>query len=141
MDDLLVLASELVKDGNYKKNNYEEHKPDGEYNVIIESIALKESEQTGTQWFNIVSKVLDGEYAEEKFYTSYFLTEKAMKISLANLMKFVNACGYEVDVNMFTDLDTLNEALQPLVGSVCILNKTTSKKGFVSYTFSNGEGE
>ena len=141
MDDLLILASELVKDGNYKKNNYEEHKPDGEYNVIIESIALKESEQTGTQWFNIVSKVLDGEYAEEKFYTSYFLTEKAMKISLANLMKFVNACGYEVDVNMFTDLDTLNEALQPLVGSVCILNKTTSKKGFISYTFSNGEGE
>ena len=141
MDDLLILASELVKDGNYKKNNYEEHKPDGEYNVIIESIALKESEQTGTQWFNIVSKVLDGEYAEEKFYTSYFLTEKAMKISLANLMKFVNACGYEVDVTMFTDLDTLNEALQPLVGSVCILNKTTSKKGFVSYTFSNGEGE
>lgn len=141
MDDLLILASELVKDGNYKKNNYEEHKPDGDYNVIIESIALKESEQTGTQWFNIVSKVLDGEYAEEKFYTSYFLTEKAMKISLANLMKFVNACGYEVDVNMFTDLDTLNEALQPLVGSVCILNKTTSKKGFVSYTFSNGEGE
>ena len=141
MDDLLILASELVKDGNYKKNNYEEHKPDGEYNVIIESIALKESEQTGTQWFNIVSKVLDGEYAEEKFYTSYFLTEKAMKISLANLMKFVNACGYEVDVNMFTDLDTLNEALQPLVGSVCILNKATSKKGFVSYTFSNGEGE
>ena len=141
MDDLLILASELVKDGNYKKNNYEEHKPDGEYNVIIESIALKESEQTGTQWFNIVSKVLDGEYAEERFYTSYFLTEKAMKISLANLMKFVNACGYEVDVNMFTDLDTLNEALQPLVGSVCILNKTTSKKGFISYTFSNGEGE
>lgn len=141
MDDLLVLASELVKDGNYKKNNYEEHKPDGDYNVIIESIALKESEQTGTQWFNIVSKVLDGEYAEEKFYTSYFLTEKAMKISLANLMKFVNACGYEVDVNMFTDLDTLNEALQPLVGSVCILNKSTSKKGFVSYTFNNGEGE
>lgn len=141
MDDLLILASELVKDGNYKKNNYEEHKPDGDYNVIIESIALKESEQTGTQWFNIVSKVLDGEYVEEKFYTSYFLTEKAMKISLANLMKFVNACGYEVDVNMFTDLDTLNEALQPLVGSVCILNKATSKKGFVSYTFSNGEGE
>lgn len=141
MDDLLILASELVKDGNYKKNNYEEHKPDGDYNVIIESIALKESEQTGTQWFNIVSKVLDGEYAEEKFYTSYFLTEKAMKISLANLMKFVNACGYEVDVNMFTDLDTLNEALQPLVGSVCILNKATSKKGFISYTFSNGEGE
>ena len=54
MDDLLVLASELVKDGNYKKNNYEEHKPDGDYNVIIESIALKESEQTGTKWCNIV---------------------------------------------------------------------------------------
>ena len=35
MDDLLILASELVKDGNYKKNNYEEHKPDGDYNVII----------------------------------------------------------------------------------------------------------
>lgn len=141
MDDLLTLASELAENNNYKTadNNYEEKKPDGLYSVLIESIKLRTSESTGTQWFSIVAKVLDGDYVEEKFYVSYFLTEKTVKRTLSKLMKLINSCGYDIDVAMFNDVDTIEEGLQELVGSNLFLDKKTSKKGFVDYSFMNEE--
>ncbi len=141
MDDLLTLASELVENNNYKTadNNYEEKKPDGLYNVLIESIKLRTSESTGTQWFNIVAKVLEGDYVEEKFYVSYFLTEKTVKRTLAKLMKLINSCGYDVDVSMFNDVESIEQGLQELVGNSLYLDKKTSKKGFVDYSFMNEE--
>ena len=141
MDDLLTLASELAENNNYKTadNNYEEKKPDGLYSVLIESIKLRTSESTGTQWFSIVAKVLEGDYVEDKFYVSYFLTEKTVKRTLSKLMKLINSCGYDIDVAMFNDVDTIEEGLQELVGSNLFLDKKTSKKGFVDYSFMNEE--
>lgn len=141
MDDLLMLASELAENNNYKTadNTYEEKKPDGLYSVLIESIKLRTSESTGTQWFSIVAKVLEGDYVEEKFYVSYFLTEKTVKRTLAKLMKLINSCGYDIDVAMFNDVETIEEGLQELVGSNLFLDKKTSKKGFVDYSFMNEE--
>lgn len=141
MDDLLMLASELAENNNYKTadNNYEEKKPDGVYSVLIESIKLRTSESTGTQWYSIVAKVLEGDYIEEKFYVSYFLTEKTVKRTLAKLMKLINSCGYDVDVAMFSDVESIEEGLQELVGSNLFLDKKTSKKGFIDYSFMNEE--
>ena len=141
MDDLLMLASELAENNNYKTadNNYEEKKPDGVYSVLIESIKLRTSECTGTQWYSIVAKVLEGDYVEEKFYVSYFLTEKTVKRTLSKLMKLINSCGYDIDVAMFNDVESIEEGLQELVGSTLYLDKKTSKKGFVDYSFMNEE--
>lgn len=141
MDDLLMLASELAENNNYKTadNNYEEKKPDGLYSVLLESIKLRTSESTGTQWYSIVAKVLEGDYVEEKFYVSYFLTEKTVKRTLAKLMKLINSCGYDIDVAMFNDVESIEEGLQELVGSTLYLDKKTSKKGFVDYSFMNEE--
>ena len=141
MDDLLMLASELAENNNYKTadNNYEEKKPDGVYSVLIESIKLRTSESTGTQWYSIVAKVLAGDYVEEKFYVSYFLTEKTVKRTLSKLMKLINSCGYDIDVAMFNDVESIEEGLQELVGSTLYLDKKTSKKGFVDYSFMNEE--
>lgn len=141
MDDLLMLASELAENNNYKTadNNYEEKKPDGVYSVLIESIKLRTSESTGTQWYSIVAKVLEGDYVEEKFYVSYFLTEKTVKRTLSKLMKLINSCGYDIDVAMFNDVESIEEGLQELVGSTLYLDKKTSKKGFVDYSFMNEE--
>lgn len=141
MDDLLTLASELAENNNYKTadSNYEEKKPDGLYSVLIESIKLRTSESTGTQWFNIVAKVLDGDYIEDKFYVSYFLTEKTIKRTLSKLMKLINSCGYDIDVSIFSDLETLEQGLQELVGNNLYLDKKTSKKGFIDYSFMNEE--
>lgn len=141
MDDLLTLASELAENNNYKTadNNYEEKKPDGLYSVLIESIKLRTSENTGTQWFNIVAKVLEGDYVEEKFYVSYFLTEKMVKRTLAKLMKLINSCGYDIDVSMFNDVESIEQGLQELVGNSLYLDKKTSKKGFIDYSFMNEE--
>ena len=143
MNDLLTLASELAENNNYKTadNNYEERKPDGTYDVLIESIKLRESENTGTQWFNIVAKVLSGDYVEEKFYVSYFLTEKTVKRTLSKLMNLINACGYDVDVAMFNTYESIEEGLQELVGSNVFLEKKTSGKGFIDYSFNNGSEE
>lgn len=141
MDDLLALASELAENNNYKTadNNYEEKKPDGLYSVLIESIKLRTSENTGNQWFNIVVKVLEGDYVEEKFYVSYFLTEKMVKRTLSKLMKLINSCGYDIDVAMFSDVESIEQGLQELVGNSLYLEKKTSKKGFVDYSFMNEE--
>lgn len=139
MNDLLTLASELAENNNYKTadNNYEEKKPDGTYDVLIESIKLRESESTGTQWFNIVAKVLSGDYVEEKFYVSYFLTEKTIKRTLSKLMNLINSCGYDIDVSMFNSYESIEQGLQELLGSNIFLIKKTSGKGFVDYTFTN----
>lgn len=141
MDDLLALASELAENNNYKTadNNYEEKKPDGTYSVLIESIKLKTSKNTGNQWFNIVAKVLEGDYVEEKFYVSYFLTEKMVKRTLSKLMKLINSCGYDIDVAMFSDVESIEQGLQELVGNSLYLEKKTSNKGFVDYSFMNEE--
>lgn len=143
MNDLLTLASELAENNNYKTadNNYEEKKPDGTYDVLIESIKLRESESTGTQWFNIVAKVLSGDYVEEKFYVSYFLTEKTIKRTLSKLMNLINSCGYDIDVSMFNSYESIEQGLQELLGSNIFLIKKTSGKGFVDYTFTNDSEE
>ena len=73
MDNLLMLAGELVENNNYKNDNFqEEQKPDGEYEVVLESVKLKVSDTTGTEWFAFILKVIDGEYIEEKFYVNLF---------------------------------------------------------------------
>lgn len=139
MDNLLMLAGELVENNNYQKDNFqEETKPDGDYEVIIESIKLKESDSTGTEWFALVLKVIDGDYIEEKFYVNLYLTEKTIKATLSKIMRLVSSMGYEVDLNMFNDKDSIVEGLQPLTGETTILTKQTSKSGFINYSFKGG---
>jgi hypothetical protein len=140
MDDLLMLAGELVENNNYQKNNFqEETKPDGDYEVVIESIKLKQSESTGTEWFGFTLKVVDGEFIEEKFYVNLFLTEKTIKATLSKIMRLIASMGYEIDLAMFNDKETIAEGLQTLVGGSTILSKSTSKNGFINYSFKGGE--
>lgn len=140
MDDLLMLAGELVENNNYQKNNFqEETKPDGDYEVVIESIKLKQSESTGTEWFGFTLKVVDGEFIEEKFYVNLFLTEKTIKATLSKIMKLIASMGYEIDLAMFNDKETIAKGLQTLVGGSTILSKSTSKNGFINYSFKGGE--
>lgn len=140
MDDLLMLAGELVENNNYQKDNFqEETKPDGDYEVVIESIKLKQSESTGTEWFGFTLKVVDGEFIEEKFYVNLFLTEKTIKATLSKIMRLIASMGYEIDLAMFNDKETIAEGLQTLVGGSTILSKRTSKNGFINYSFKGGE--
>lgn len=137
MNELLSLASELATNNNYRQtnNNYEEKKPDGAYDVILEEISLQQSGQTGTEWFRIVAKVAAGDYTGEKFYIKLFLTDKTIKTTLGKIMSLIEACGYEVDVNMFETYESISEGLQPLVGANIYLSKSTSKSGYINYTF------
>lgn len=140
MDDLLVLAAELAENNNFKKADYqEETKPDGRYEVSIEAIKLKESSNTGTRWFSFVLPVLDGEFVGEKFYVSLYLSEKTTKGTLSKIMNLLNVLGYEIDLTMFNDAEVLEKGLQTLIGEKVTLNKKTSGKGFINYSFEGGE--
>ena len=118
MDDLLSLANDLVENNNYKNdNNFEEKKHDGDYEA----------------------KVLSGDYINENFYISLFLTEKTIKTTLSKLMRLIDAAGYTIDVSMFSDTGTIIEGMQSVVGSTVELHKTTSKKGYINYSFGGEE--
>lgn len=135
MDDLLNLAGQLIENNNYKNNTYEENKPDGEYSVVIQDIKLKESQTTGTEWYNITAKVLEGDYVDECFFINLFLTEKTIRGTLSKLMSLVDACGFNLEVSMFNDKDSILEGLQNIIGSTVKLVKKTSTKGFINYSF------
>ena len=140
MDDLLSLANGLIENNNFKNdNNYEEKKPDGDYDVVIKNIKLKTSDNTGTQWFSIVVDVVEGEYANQSFYISLFLTEKTLKGTLAKIMQLITACGYTLDAGAFASFETIETNLQEVIGSEIILHKKTSSKGYINYTFGGEE--
>lgn len=140
MDDLLLLAGELAENNNFKNDTFnEDTKPDGEYLVVLESIKLRMSETTGTEWFSLTLKVVEGDYIEEKFYVNLFLTEKTVKRTLTILMRLLSSMGYEIDITMFSDKNTIAESFQSLVGEQTTLVKQTSKNGFINYSFKGGE--
>jgi len=142
MDELLKLAGELVTNNNYQKDDFqEETKPDGEYEVIIEAIKLKESAEKGTEWFAFTLKVTAGDYVEEKFYVNLFLTEKTTKRTLSTIMKLISSLGYEIDLAMFASKDEILEGLTGLIGNETMLSKTTSNNGFINYSFKGGKNE
>lgn len=141
MDDLLLLAGELAENNNFEKDTYnEETKPDGDYPVVIEKVALKTSDSTGTEWYSFALKIVDGDFIEEKFYVNLYLTEKTVKATLSKIMKLIKSLGYEIDLQMFNDKNTIEAGLQSLIGERTILSKQTSKGGFINYSF-KGDAE
>lgn len=54
-------------------------------------------------------------------------------------MNLLNVLGYEIDLNMFNDAEVLEKGLQTLIGEKVALNKKTSGKGFINYSFEGGE--
>lgn len=131
MEDLLNLASELMKDDNYKKSNFEEL-PDGEYLVNIDKIELRENDK-GTQWIGFTNTVIDGDFSERKMFINMFLTEKTIKRTISAIMNIITSFGYELDTSMFADFDTLVECLQSLINKQANVTKRTNGE-FVNYT-------
>lgn len=139
MDDLLKLAGELAENNNYKTDSFnEETKPDGDYEVVIEDIKMKTS-QAGNEYFNFKLKVLEGDFANDKFYPNFHMTQKTTKATLSKMMKLLNALGYEIDLAMFNSTETMFEGLKALIGETVTFNKTTSNGGFINYSFKGGE--
>ena len=137
MKDLLNLASELMANDAYKSNDYVERKPDGAYLVNLDSIELRTS-QKGNQWFKFKTTILDGEYAEQHFTIDWFLTEKTMERTIKDIMRLITSCGFELNTEMFTSYETLEECLQALVNQQVELTKKTSKNNFINYSLEGG---
>lgn len=139
MDELFMLAGELLEDDKYKKDDVYDNIPDGEYDVVLEGITLKKSAEKGTEWFSIRVKVLNGDYVNRKEFINLFLTEKTVKRTLSTIMKLIDALGYEVDISVFEDKNTIINAISEMIGETVIYVKTTSKNDFVTHSFKKGE--
>ena len=138
MDELFLLAGELIENEGYKKDEYE-GLPDGEYNVLFDGVTLKKSEEKGTEWFSLRLKVIDGDYANRVEYANLFLTEKTVKRTLSIIMKLIDALGYEVSIESFEDKNTILDVLKTMIGESTVYHKSTSSGGFVNHSFKKGE--
>lgn len=138
MDDLLLIAGELAQNDNFKKDTYEDTRPDGDYEVILEDVSLKYSEAKGTEWFSLKTKILEGDYADETLFINLFMKEKTVRRTLSKIMSLLSSLGYIIDLAMFNNKETILDGLQSLVGTTFIINKTTSNKGYVDYKFKGG---
>lgn len=136
MEDLLSLATELMKDDNYKKGNSFEEVPDGDYICNIDKIELRES-QNGNQYFSFTNTILEGDLTERKIFVNMFLSEKTIKRTFTNLMNLITSCGYDLDPTMFSDFDTLLECLQSLVDTRIEVHKKTNGE-YVNYSMNGG---
>lgn len=136
MEDLLKLATDLMKDDNYKKEVSYEELPDGDYTVNIDKIELRSNDK-GTQWIGFTNTVLDGDYSERKMFINMFLTEKTVKRTITAIMNIITSFGYELDPTMFADFDTLVECLQTLVNQTAYVEKKTNGE-FVNYKVRGG---
>lgn len=135
-EDLLTLASELIENNNYKNDTYaSDNRPDGDYRVVLKQAEFKEKEETGTTWFALTFDILTADYVGEKFFVNLFLTEKTTKRTLTTIMRLVSSMGYELDPLAFKSTNSILKVLKSLIDNETILNKKTSKGGFINYSF------
>lgn len=139
MDDILAIASTLVENENYKKDDYLDVKPDGEYTTILEKVEVKMSEEKGTEWFSFIFNIVEGEYANQKLFVNLFLTEKTTKGTLSKIMNLISSLGYEIDLTMFESKDAIEKGLQNVIGTEILVNKKTSANGYVNYSMRGTE--
>ena len=105
---------------------------DGVYDVVIEKVEHKESQNTGSQWFQITLQVTTGDHQGRKFFGKLFLTEKTKVVSLKTLMKYAyTIANLDLQPSDFTSIENvinmLNNSETGLVGITCTLTLKTSK--------------
>ena len=61
-----------------------------------------------------------------------------MERTIKDIMKLITSCGFELNTEMFTSYETLEECLQALVNQQVELTKKTSKNNFINYSLEGG---
>lgn len=125
-------AQEILQGFDPKKdspNNSNNNLPDGEYDMVLNSVSHKVSDRTGTEWVSLECEVIAGELAGRKEFVgmffgtgSEFVTNKAIK-SMAQA-----ASVFEVELSNedWEDEHSLVEGLQPAIGSQFLLKIVSS---------------
>lgn len=129
-------AQEILQGFDPKKdspNNSNQNLPDGEYDMVLNSVTHKVSERTGTEWVSLECEVIAGELSGRKEFVgmffgtgSEFVTNKAIK----SIAQAASVFEIELTNEDWEDEHTLVEGLQPAIGSQFLLKvvSTPNKK-------------
>lgn len=129
-------AQEILQGFDPKKdspNNSNQNLPDGEYDMVLNSVTHKVSERTGTEWVSLECEVIAGELSGRKEFIgmffgtgSEFVTNKAIK----SIAQAASVFKIELTNEDWEDEHTLVEGLQPAIGSQFLLKvvSTPNKK-------------
>ena len=87
MEELLQIAKETMEEFNPETDSVSDFEPipDGEYNVLLEKVELKES-QNGTTNISFEYSVLDGEQENKRIWDNHYLTAKTIKFQTKKLI-------------------------------------------------------
>lgn len=129
-------AQEILQGFDPKKdspNNSNQNLPDGEYDMVLNSVTHKVSERKGTEWVSLECEVIAGELSGRKEFVgmffgtgSEFVTNKAIK----SIAQAASVFEIELTNEDWEDEHTLVEGLQPAIGSQFLLKvvSTPNKK-------------
>nr|WP_026681357.1 hypothetical protein [Priestia megaterium] len=111
-----------------------EELPDGLYDAIFTDVKWQGPNEKGTEWLSFEFEIQNEGYENRKYFGNiFFSNEKMMQLNLKRAMKTAAVLDVDVTIEDFEDEEVLVEALKAGLGSQCMIELKTNKKG----TFQN----
>lgn len=137
--NLKEMAAEILNDGFDPKTDEVggefENLPDGLYDGILTNVSWRSNDK-GTEWLSFEFEIQNEGYEDRKYFGNiFFSNEKMMQLNLKRAMKTAAVLDVDITIEDFEDEEALVEALKAGLGSQCLIELKTNKKG----TFQNWE--
>lgn len=134
MEEMLQIAKETMEEFNPETDSVSDFEPipDGEYNVLLEEVELKES-QGGTPNISFKYSVIDGEQEGKFIWDNHYLTLKTIKFQTKKLAKIAFILGFELPVDTFNSYERIVEVFNQMAGTTGVGEKTTNKSGYSNF--------
>ncbi|GIP61963.1 hypothetical protein J32TS6_05180 [Virgibacillus pantothenticus] len=137
--NLKEVAAEILNDGFDPRTDSVgddfENLPDGLYDAIFTDVSWRSNDK-GTEWLSFEFEIQNEGYENRKYFGNiFFSNEKMLQLNLKRAMKTAAVLDVDVTIEDFEDEQVLVEALKAGLGSQCMIELKTNKKG----TFQNWE--
>lgn len=137
--NLKEIAQQVLSEGFDPKtdsvNDFEDL-PDGIYDAILTDVKWQGPNDNGTEWLSFEFEIMNEGYEGRKYFGNiFFSNEKMMQLNLKRAMKTGAILGVDLEIEDFEDEQTLVEKLKEGLGTQCMVELKTNKKG----TFQNWE--
>lgn len=137
--NLKAMAAEILNEGFDPRTDAVggdfENLPDGLYDGMLLGVSWRAND-AGTEWLSFEFEIMNEGYEGRKYFGNiFFSNEKMMQLNLKRAMKTAAVLDVDLNIDDFEDTATLVSKLEEGVGSQCMIELKTNKKG----TFQNWE--
>ncbi|MGM8215155.1 DUF669 domain-containing protein [Bacillaceae bacterium W0354] len=102
---------------------------DGLYDVILTDVSWRANDK-GTEWLSFEFEVLNEGFEGRKYFGNiFFSNEKMMELNLKRAMKTAAVLDIDLDIEDFEDEEALVAKLKEGLGTQCMVELKTNKKG------------